>query len=338
MYHRATTGRFAGAGVQIQNLPRPALDDPDGVADYVVEHGKLPDGLGVDTKTALSSLLRSCIIAPEGKEFYCADFSAIESRVLFWLADEQKGLDVYRKGDDLYCVTASGIYGRPITKKDKEERQIGKIAVLSLGYGGGPKAFQGMCDSFGIDTTSVDVPAVVKKYRDTFPKVCQFWWDCESAAKNALENMGQAFRAGKVLFKASARRQSLACRLPSGRLIQWPYAEIKEGETPWGAIAEQINFKGLNLAHKWSNKRTYAGDLAQSATQATARDMLTDAMLRVEKAGFPVVLHVHDEIVVEMTSGLGRYDEFEALMSEPPLWAIKCPIAAEGWRGRRYQK
>jgi DNA polymerase len=331
VYHRATTGRFAGSGIQIQNLPRPALSDPDPIAQQVATTGSLPDELPCTKKTALSSLLRSCI--KTDKEFYCFDYSAIESRVLFWLADEQKGLDVYRNGDDLYCVTASGIFGREITKADKE-RQIGKVAVLSLGYGGGVKAFQGMCEQMGVDLRGVDPKTVVDGYRETYAITAAFWKDCEKAAMLATENVGTAYRAGKCLFKWA--RGYLACRLPSKRIIRWPQAEIVEGATPWGAITPQIQYMGIGLNHKWQKQRTYGGDLAQSLTQATARDMIVDAMVRADDAGFNVVLHVHDEIMVEESED--RFDEFQTIMETPAPWATGCPIAVEGWRGTRYRK
>jgi DNA polymerase len=340
VYHRATTGRFAGSGMQVQNLPRPQLKDPDAVADYVVAHGKLPDDTGLNAKDAVSSLLRSAIIPEEGHEFYCADYSAIESRVLFWLADEQKGLDVYREGLDLYCVTASNIFGYPINKREhSHERSIGKVAVLSCGYGGGKIAFQGMCDSMGVDLDGRDPQTIVNAYRDGFVKVKRFWDDCEQACIEAILQPGITMHLRNVAFKYSTKRQALACRLPSGRLIQWPFASVdKEGKTPWGSTATQVTYMGTNLAHKWVQQRTYGGDIAQSLTQAVARDMLTDAMVRIEKAGFPVVLHVHDEIMVEMPEGANRYNEFEEIMSTPATWATDCPIAVAGFKAKRYQK
>lgn len=339
IYHKATTGRFAGSGVQVQNIPRPSIDDCDTVSDHVITHGALPSDIKCDTKTALSSLLRSCIVAPELKEFYCADYSAIESRVLFWLADEQKGLDVYRNGDDLYCVTASSIFGRPVTKADKYERSVGKVAVLSLGYQGGVKAFTGMCDALGVDLKGVDPQSVVNAYRDTYSKVKIFWADCGNAAIEAIKQPGVAMTVGKCKFKYSTKIKALGCRLPSGRIIQWPQAELDENAvTPWGAKTTQVTYKGMNLAHKWTTKRTYSGDVCQSAVQAVARDMLCNAMIYLDRAGFPIVLHVHDEIMAEMPVGAGRFKEFERIMSTPATWAQDCPIAVEGWVGTRYQK
>lgn len=340
VYHKATTGRFAGSGIQIQNLPRPVIDDPDGTAETVASTGKLPGGLNTDTKTALSSLLRSCIMAPYGFEFYCSDFSSIESRVLFWLAGDDKGLQVYKDGDDLYCVTASGIFGRPVTKKDDPDaRMIGKIAVLSLGYGGGVKAFTGMCEAFGVDLKGQDPQAIVTGYRETYDTTRQFWYNCEATAMEAVNTPGTIHRLGRLRFKYSTKVSALVCELPSGRLIHWPRAEIDpNGTTPWGATKEQIAYMGMNLNHKWSTQRTYGGDIAQSCTQAVARDMLTAAMCRMDAAGFKVVLHVHDEVMVEQIKSRDRYSEFTRLMSTLPAWAKGLPVEASGWRGKRYQK
>lgn len=340
VYHRATTGRFAGAGVQVQNIPRPQISDCDVVADYVVEHGALPSGLGVPAKTALSSLLRSCIKAPAGREFYCADYSAIESRVLFWLADEQTGLDVYRGGDDLYCVTASGIFGFPVNKKEHpNERAIGKVAVLSLGYQGGPKALQGMCDSMGVDLMGQDPKDIVEAYRSTYSKVTKFWSQCEQATIEALRQPERTMVVGKCRFRYVKARDHLVCELPSKRFICWPRAKwVKDAPTFWGGIKDQITYMGVGINRKWQPMTTYGGDIAQSLTQAVARDMLTDAMVRIEKAGLPVVLHVHDEIMVEMPEGANRYNEFEEIMSTPATWATDCPIAVAGFKAKRYQK
>jgi DNA polymerase bacteriophage-type len=339
VYHRATTGRFAGSGIQIQNLPRPQIADCDTVADYVVEHGELPSDLGVPVKTALSSLLRSCIMAPKGKKFYCADYSAIESRVLFWLAGEQKGLDVYRGGQDLYCVTASSIFGHPVNKKDHpNERSVGKVAVLSLGYQGGPKALQGMCDSMKVDLMGQDPQDIVDAYRGTYGKVKKFWADCEGAAMEAIKQPGVPMTVGKCRFRYSPSRQHLVCELPSKRLICWPRAQLlKDAPTFWGGTKDQIVYKGLGISRKWKEMKTYGGDIAQSLTQAVARDLLVDAMIRLDPK-FPVILHVHDEIMSEVDENDNNYQTFLDTMATPPSWATDCPIDVAGFSARRYQK
>ena len=324
VYHRATTGRFAGSGVQVQNMPRPVVDDTDALADAIIGGGDA-SGQGHPVKDVLSSLIRSCLVG----DFMCADFSSIESRVLFWLADCQKGLDVYRGGKDLYCVTAEGIFGHPVNKKDHPfERSIGKIAVLACGFQGATKAFKGMCDGYRLDTTEEQQTQAVRGYRDTYPEVVQFWYDCEEAAIRAIKNEASTQWVGRIAYKYNGR--DLACRLPSGRVIRWQEPAVVPGKFD----RDTIEYSGLNIGRKWVRKTTYAGDLAQSATQATARDLLCEAMIRLDEKGWPIVLHVHDEILVD---GRGEGD-FLDIMTEAPPWASGLPVEGDMWVGRRYQK
>ena len=340
VYHRATTGRFAGSGVQIQNLPRPNLKNADEVAEHVLQHGALPSGFDtLHKKGAISSLLRSCIHTPD--EFYCADFSAIEVRVIFWLANEQKGLDLYRKGEDIYCATASEVFGYPCNKKQHpRERQIGKALVLGANYGLGAQGFARNCEGQGVDLLGKDPKVLVDGYRGTFANVPTFWQSCEKAAIAAIRNPDRTATAGKYLqFRFSKKWGALGCILPSGRLIQWPRARIEKGETPWGQVKDQIHYEGIQATTKqWCTKTTHGADIAQSATQGVARDMLCETMRIMDSKGFNIVLHVHDEIMVESFKAFNRFDEFMGLMDIVPQWAENFPIASEGWRGQRYQK
>jgi len=324
VYHRATTGRFAGGGVQVQNMPRPVVDDTDALAESILAGGSA-EGYNAPVKDVLASLVRACLVG----DFTCADFSSIESRVLFWLADCQKGLDVYRKGDDLYCVTAEGIFGKPVNKKDNPfERSIGKIAVLACGYQGATKAFKGMCDGYGLAVDEDQQRQAVQGYRDTYPEVVSFWYDCEQAALDAIRKEQSVQRVGRIAYKYDGK--SLKCRLPSGRVIHWQEPAIIPGKFD----RETIEYSGVNIARKWTRKTTYAGDLAQSATQAVARDLLCEAMLRLDEAGWPIVLHVHDEILAD---GKGEGDFLE-IMTQLPDWAEGLPVTGDLWTGGRYQK
>lgn len=340
VYHRATTGRFAGSGIQIQNLPRPNLKNPDEVVAYILQQGALPSSIGpLHKKGAISSLLRSCIFTHD--EFYCSDFSAIEVRVIFWLADEQGGLDLYRKGEDIYCATASKVFGYPCNKKDQpRERQIGKALVLGANYGLGAQGFARNCEGQGVDLLGQDPQKLVDGYRAAFSNVPKLWQSCEKAAMAAIRNPTKTATAGGFLqFKFSAKWKSLCCILPSGRVIHWPNARIEKGETPWGQVKDQIHYDGyLGVTKSWGTKTTHGADICQSAVQAVARDMLCNAMIYLDRAGFPIVLHVHDEIMAEMPVGAERFKEFERIMATPATWAEGCPIAVEGWVGKRYQK
>lgn len=339
VYHKATTGRFAGSGIQVQNLPRPELPDADSVADYVVRTGELPPDTGLNTKTALKSLLRSAI-RTDSKEFYCADYSAIESRVLFWLAKDVTGLKVYQDGNDLYCATATGIFGYEVTKEQHpHERSIGKAAVLSCGYGGGYRALLGMCESLKVDLGDRDPKLIVSRYRDTYNRTRGYWYDCEAAAMEALEAPNTIVPVNNVKFKYSSKIRALVCALPSGRLIHWPQAEIeRDAPTSWGEPQDRIVYMGVGRNYKWTQLSTYGGDIVQSITQGTARDLLCHSLVRMEKEGFEPVLHVHDEIMVEQSTVDDRYQEFQTIMRSQPEWAYGLPIDISAWRNRRYQK
>jgi len=330
VYHRATTGRFAGSGIQVQNMPRPAVPNTDALAEDLLA-GRILDDYGLDTKTLLSSLVRACIVPEDGHEFICADFSSIEARVLFWLAGCPKGLEVFTGGLDLYCVTAEGIYGKPINKKDHpEERMIGKIASLSLGYQGAAGAFQGMCDAYKVDSSNLDVPEIVAGYRRTYPEVVRYWAQCEEDAMRAVESRGHRFG----VFKYSDKVDALGAYLPSGRLIMWNRPRI--GENQFGR--ESVCYEGVGRNRKWMELNTYGGDLAQSITQGTARDLLTHALVELDRKGWNPVLHVHDEIMCEEKIGAHTGAELEEIMCATPTWAHGLPVQAEAWVGQRYQK
>jgi len=329
VYHRATTGRFAGSGIQIQNMPRPAVKDTDKLAGEIL-NGESLSGYGLPIKTLLSSCVRSCIIPAEGHEFICADFASIEARVLFWLANCGKGLEAFRTGADLYCLTASGIYGRTITKEDADERQIGKCAVLSLGYQGAAGAFQGMCDGYGIDTGPLDIPAIVGGYRGTYPEVVDYWAQCEEDALTAIRNRGDQIG----VFKYSDKVDALGACLPSGRWILWNRPVIAENK--FGRLA--VCYEGVGRNKKWGKLSTYGGDLAQSITQGTARDLLAHALVRLDESGWHPVLHVHDEIMCEEPVGSRTVEELESVMCDLPSWAKGLPVEAEGYVSRRYRK
>jgi len=330
VYHRATTGRFAGSGVQVQNMPRPAVDDTDALAEDLLA-GRALDGYGLPIKTLLSSLVRSCIVPEDGREFICADYASIEARVLFWLAKCQKGLRVFTEGLDLYCVTAEGIYEKPINKKDHpEERMIGKIASLSLGYQGAAGAFQGMCDAYGVDSSRLDVQEIVDGYRRTYKEVVDYWAQCEREAMQAIQSRGHRFGA----FKYSDKMDALGAYLPSGRIILWNKPHI--GQNKFGR--DSVCYEGVGRNRKWMELNTYGGDLAQSITQGAARDLLAEALVRLDRNGWHPVLHVHDEIMCEEPVGAHTGAELEEIMCKLPSWAEGLPVQAEAWTGLRYRK
>lgn len=340
MYHGAATGRWTGRLLQPQNFPRGTFKDAEGAVE-LFRAGDL-DGVKLfygDPMEAASSCLRSMICAPDGKDFICADYSSIEGRVLAWLADEQSALDVYREGRDPYRVAAAAIYhcGYDDIPKSDPRRQIGKVAELALGYQGGRRAFDAMAENYGVDLPEREVKEIVSNWRDSRPKTVQLWRELEHCAVCAVTNRGQAYTYGKLSFKANNRY--LAMLLPSGRVVYYANPRLETKTTPWGEEKSVVVYDTVDsVTRKWGPAHLYGGLITENATQAVARDLLANGLRNVEDAGYPVVLHVHDEAMSEVPTDFGSVEEYEQLMCQLPPWAEDLPLKAEGWRGKRYKK
>ena len=338
LYHGASTGRWSGRRFQPQNLPR------DGVAADEIEtlieairttNTELLALLYGDALSALSMAIRNCVTAEEGKRLIVVDFSAIEARVLAWLAGEEWKLAAFDAfdaghGEDMYRLSAARI-GSGVS------RQIGKVAELALGYQGGVGAFQKMASNYGLSVTDAKADSIKNAWRAAHPETVDLWHQAQAAAIAATVTPG-AHVAGPLTFYRAGRY--LYCRLPSGRNLTWVDPEIRQETPPWdGPDIDVLTYMGTNCeTRKWERKGTYGGDLVQSATQATARDLLVGAMFRAEKAGYPIVSHVHDELVCEVDEDFGSLAELERIVSTVPEWAAGCPIAAAGFEGKRYHK
>ncbi len=334
MYHGASTGRWASTGINVQNLPRPSFDDTDTCIElFEYQDPELIQIIYDDPMGALSSCLRGMICAPEGKRLIVCDYSAIEARVLAWLAGQPDVLEVFRGHGKIYEHTASQIYKKPIDSITKNERFIGKVATLALGYQGGAKAFQGMAETYGVAIDSDLAETVKTDWRNANDKIVRFWWDCESAAIKAVKQRGNTFKVRSVAFRTVGRY--LFCKLPSGRVLAYCQPQITIGKFD----KEQVTFMGTNsVTRKWERQQTYGGKLVENITQAVARDLMAEAMLRVEAKGYEVVLSVHDELIAEAKSGFGSVEEFKKLMCELPQWAEGLPVSAEGFECGRYRK
>jgi DNA polymerase len=285
---------------------------------------------------ALANALRGAIIAAPGKQLFVADYASIEARVLLWIAGDEDGLDIFRSGRDIYCEMASEIYGRPITKADGAERQVGKAAILGLGYQMGWNKFQATAEKAGSILDDTMCQLVVDTYRRKFHRVKALWYEQEAAALRAVKSPGKQVWAGLIRWKVVGR--FLYCILPSGRRLAYPDPELREKLTPWGEMKPQLTYRGINqLNHKWERQASYGGMLVENIVQAVSRDLMADAMQRIERTGiYEVVLTVHDEIIAESEGG--EKAQFEALMAECPAWAAGCPVAVEGFVGTRYKK
>lgn len=338
LYHGATTGRWAGRLVQPQNFPRGDIDKPERYIPLV--YSKDYDGIDVQDNvlSVISSLLRSMLVASDGHRLIAADFAAIEARVLAWLAGEELLLETFRDDGDVYKVMASKIYGVPAGMIEKNQRQVGKMAILGLGYGMGAKKFIDSCQKqAGVTLTDVEAKTVVNLYRETNSQITQFWFDLNRAAINAVKTPGSVQKVGNISY--TNRGGYLWCVLPSKRPLAYARPKIVERETPWGTPNEAVSFYGIDsFTKKWERHDLYGGLLAENVVQAVARDLMAAAMLRLESAGYPLILSVHDELVAEVPNDFGSVEEFEKLMCELPDWAAGCPVGAEGFESERYKK
>jgi DNA polymerase len=333
-FHGAATGRWSGARFQPQNLKKPSIADLDG-AIGAVRSGDLAKVRAFGPPVAvIGDLSRAMIRAKPEHDLIGADFSAIESRVLAWLADETWKLDTYRKfdstsypADEPYCVTASRILKRTVTPDDKAGRQIGKVADLALGYGGGLGAWRRFATS---DTRAdAEIQRNINDWRRAHPKIVALWKTLEKAAHRCIKT-GLPSRLGTVAFEQ--RDAALLMILPSGRALSYPEAGLTAGRFE---NTFQIVFRD-NAKGSFVERTAWFGTLIENLVQATARDLLAAALLRLEAAGYPIVLHCHDEAVAEVPKGFGGEEEFLRLMTALPDWAAGLPIAAKPWRRECY--
>lgn len=371
--------RFQPQNIPRQKLEQKVYDDvfealADGTAiDYIqLATDKSPMAM-------VSECLRGFLTAAPGCDLYAMDFKAIEARVIAWLAGEESVLEVFRGHGLIYELAASGIFGVPLEQVGKGlQRDIGKVTTLACGFQGGVEALQAMAQAYrvslapalGVLWEKADQSTrdwALKRYkqeqnktkipkeewlaseltkmawRKANPAIVQYWADCEEAAIEAVQNPGGVFHAGashrEVKYKVAG--SFLFCLLPSGRALCYPYPKIDLKKTPWGSEKETLTYMSENAnTRRWERVSAYGGLLVENSTQGLARDLLAAAMVRVEEAGFPIVLHVHDELVTEAKSAAPHslLKQLEELVSEVPEWAFNLPIAAEGWFGKRYRK
>jgi DNA polymerase len=292
----------------------------------------------------VASLLRACIVARPGKTLVVADKAQIEARVLPWLAGETAVLDVFRSGGDVYVQAAAGIFNRTFPEGHQfvkgdvtdEDRTIGKIAVLALGYGGGKGAFQTMAAGYGVSVGDDRAEEIKRAWRAANPKIVDFWWALDRAFRAVLGGGGPQ----KVGVLTIAKWMThVVIRLPSGRALVYRDATI--AQHPDDPTRTEITYMGLDqYTNKWKRLRTYGADIAQSCTQAVARDCLAHDIVEAEKAGIEVLLTVHDELITEAPAAQGdaSLSRLLALMSKAPPWAPGLPVGADGWHGHRYRK
>ena len=359
-YGAGRTGRWAGRLVQVQNLPQNHIDDIADVRELVRQRDLETLEMCFDSvPDVLSQLIRTAFIAKRGHTFLVADYSAIEARVIAYLAGEQWRMDVFAKGGDIYCSSASQMFNVPVEKHgiNGHLRQKGKVAELACGYGGGVAALKAFgAEKMGL--TEAEMQDIVTQWRLASPTIPRLWRRIEDAARAALENPGrrcavlrkyrdverarqnealtggrgfsQEFLAGGAVCTFWRDKDALRCKLPSGRIL-----------TYWGARLDSDNkicFMGQNqTTRKWERTDTWGGKLVENVVQAFARDCLAVAILRLEAAGFDICFHVHDEIVVEAPVG-SRWEDMAKIMTRPIDWAPGLLLSADGYETQFYKK
>jgi len=359
-YHGAGTGRWAGRLVQPHNFPRGNVKLMDLLIDLIKLGGEdaieaisfwLGDGLGGGVVEAIASSLRGMFIVKPGNKLYVGDFSAIEARVVMWLAEQEDALEAFRvydkgEGPDIYCVMAEKLFKRSINKEDDPyERQLGKITILGCGYqmSWSKLQFQASKD-YGVDLTETEARELVDTYRGDYSMVPDLWRGIETAAKNTVHT-GNPHTYGRIGFEIvdDAAGRWLACKLPSGRNLWYYDPKIEIVPAPWDQdkLIYQLTYQGRNnkAGPAWTRVPTYGGMLVENIVQAISRDLMVAAMFRIEQKGYGIILTVHDEIGCETLDSFGTLEEFLELMTGPnPEWADGCPIEVEGWEGDRYRK
>lgn len=342
-YGANRTGREAGRLVQVQNLPQTHLAALNLARGLVTE--KNLDGLRLcygSVPGTLSQLVRTAFVAAPGKMFIDADFSAIEARVIAWLAGEEWTLNVFRTHGKIYEATASQMFGVPMEKIKKSQpeyayRQKGKVATLALGYQGGPGALVNM-GALKSGLTEEELPDIVQRWRKANPHIVQFWYDVEKAALTAVNQGAPGIVRGIAFareFDPSNGLDFLTVRLPSGRKLYYAHPHI--GQNRFGR--DSLCYYGMDQkTKKWGVSETYGGKLVENITQATARDCLFFAMENLEAAGYPIVFDIHDEVVLEAPEGMADLDKVVEIMSRPIPWAPDLPLGADGWTDYYFKK
>jgi len=342
MYYGApATGRWAGRGIQPQNLPRKSPGAVDLVAAFL-KNCKTVTELQILVGNPLkffSYCVRMMLIPTEGKKFANADYSSIEARLVAWYANQKEVLNAWKDGKDIYKIAASQIYGKSYEDITKDERFVGKVAVLALGYQGAQNAFASMAKGYGVEISEKFAKYTVRKWREKNQEVVRCWKSVETAAKKAVLSQDKTqypALSGRVFFqkrKVPVSRRDitwLMCGLPSGRVLYYFEPELNEDT--------QVTYMGINsYTKKWERLETYGGKLFENIVQATARDILAYAIKNLERVGYPVVTHIHDEVICEVYPDTNFQTFMDCFTTCPPFMK-NFPLSGEGKLQNRYEK
>jgi DNA polymerase len=372
IYHGASTGRWTAGGIQPHNLARMDRHQVlEVINNVLLDDLEWLQEIYTDVVRAISLTIRGTITATsQNHTLFVSDFSSIEAIVTAWIAGAEHSLESFRRKECAYCKAATGIYNRRITKKENpDERQVGKVAVLALGYQGGISAFAKFCEAYRLsleplyeiivptatEAERLDANISVKRYmkaskspisekaayvadiikqrwRKSNPEIAHCWNALENYAKAAIASPGSVFKTCKCMFQV--KNNFLYITLPSGRSLAYLRPELSGKGTD-----KHISFMGINSVTKqMESQSTYGGTLLENIVQAVSRDLEAEAMLRLDDAGFDIVLHTHDEAVSDVPTGFKTLEDYEALMVQLPDWGKDIPISAESWKGFRYGK
>lgn len=345
-YGAARTGRWAGRLLQVQNLPRTYTKEIEFARDLVkaadldalrVIYGSVHD--------TLSQLIRTALVASPGRVLVDADFSAIEARVISWVAGEEWRLKAFREGQDIYCASASQMFGVPVEKHGPNGhlRQKGKIAELALGYQGSANAMIAM-GALDMGLSEEELPEIVRQWRDANPRIRQLWYDMQAAAEKVIRLETAYAMVGKYImlsmeYNPDTGINYMVMRLPSSRKLFYPDPQI--GTNRFGGSS--ITYLGVGATKKWERLETYGGKLVENAVQAIARDCLAYNIDKLDAAGYEIVFHVHDEVVIDYKptqwwDGKMALANVVKIMSSPIWWAPGLPLDAAGWVGDFFTK
>lgn len=338
------TLRWAGRGVQLHNLARPDWWlDQDLAADALM-NGTV-DVLYPDPLDVVKGLVRGAFVPAKGCEFHVSDLSNIEGRVSAWVADEAWKVEAFRafdrgEGPDIYKATYAASFGKNVEDVTKDDRQIGKVQELAGGYQGWVGAWETFSKAYGLDMMPEDeICEIMGNWRNAHPQIKNIWASLERGFYEAVENPGNAYKVGKHLaFRYYPKQKILLVKLPSGRYV--PYLNPKIGISKrHGKPKYDLSYMGDDDKGRWVRIDTYGGKLLENIVQALSRDILAEAMLRMHRKGFKIVLHVHDEVVVESVKNSPiTLDVINDILGQSPEWAKDLPLAAAGFTSNRYRK
>jgi len=335
-FYGAITGRWAGRLVQVQNIPRNSMNDLDLARSLLLKgEYEILEILFDSVPDVLSQLIRTAFIPSDNSRFIISDFSAIEARVIAWLAGESWRINVFNSHGKIYEASAAEMFKVPIGEitKDSPLRQKGKISELALGYGGSVGALKAM-GAINMGLNEEELKPLVDTWRRSNPNIVKLWWDIEDAAIRAIRDRKTVNMQYGLKF--SYRSGILFITLPSGRSLAYirPRIEIDERFNK-----DKLTYEGTEPGtRKWGRVDTYGGKITENIIQAVARDCLAESMIRLDKAGYKIAFHVHDEVVLDVPKNFGSLEEVEEIMGESIAWAPGLPLGAEAFESNYYKK